>query len=96
MSIRQGIRLRPSANLISDVNIAGIISFINLFFLLHKFYQHTGEVHLSKRQKLKYDKEHKDSLEKYPEMRERMYKLLNEGRQHDKMQSRGKWRKEEI
>ena len=29
--------------------------------------------------KLKYDKEHKDSLEKYPEMRERMYKLLNEG-----------------
>ena len=29
--------------------------------------------------KRKYEKEHKDSLEKYPEMRERMYKLLNEG-----------------
>ena len=46
--------------------------------------------------RLKYDKEHKDSLEKRPEMRERMYKLLNEGRQQNKMQSRGKRREEEI
>ena len=36
--------------------------------------------------KFEYDKEHKDSLEKYPEMRERMYKLLNEGRQQKEME----------
>ena len=44
---------------------------------------------------VKNDKEH-DSLEKYPEMRERMYKLLNEGRQHNRQQSKVKRKEEEI